>query len=514
MTLPAARRTRDKIKSLEQLSKIIASLRAKNRKTVHCHGVFDLLHIGHIRHFEQAKKLGDILVVTVTPDKYVTKGPNHPAFTEDLRAEAIAALDCVDYVAINNWPTAVETIKLLKPDIYAKGTDYKDAQKDYTGKIIDEEAAIKSVGGNIAFTEDIMFSSSSLINKYLPVFPKEVREHLSRFSEQYSVDDVLKYLRNAQSLNVLVVGETIIDEYQYCTVIGKSSKEPVLAAQYLSTERFAGGVLAVANHLANFCNKVGVLTMLGAKDPQEDFVRQKVSSNVDMMFLYKANSPTIVKRRFVEGYLLQKLFEVYEMNDGELDQEQDLDLCAMLKEAIPQYDIVIVIDYGHGMLTRNAIAVLCNKARFLAVNTQANAANRGFNTISKYPRADYICIAEYEIRLEYRNPQGDLRDMILDVSRKLACGQIVVTRGNHGNICYNEHEGFVETPAFTEHVVDRMGTGDAVLSLTSLCVPQQAPLAVVGFIGNAVGAQAATTLGHRTSIERVSLFKFIDALLK
>ena len=111
----------DKIKGIEELAEILASLRASNRKVVHCHGVFDLQHIGHIRHFQQAKKLGDILLVTVTPDKYVNKGPHRPAFTEDWRAEAIAALGCVDYVAINKWPTAVEVIKLLKPDIYAKG---------------------------------------------------------------------------------------------------------------------------------------------------------------------------------------------------------------------------------------------------------------------------------------------------------------------------------------------------------------------------------------------------------
>ena len=503
-----------KIKTLEELAEILASLRADNRKIVHCHGVFDLLHIGHIRHFDQAKRLGDILVVTVTSDRYVNKGPNHPAFTEDLRAEAIAALHCVDYVAINNWPTAVETIKLLKPDIYAKGADYKDARKDYTGKIVDEEAAVKSVGGEIAFTEDIMFSSSGLINRYLPVLPREVREYLSKFSKRYSVEDILQYLENAQALKVLVVGETIIDEYQYCTAIGKSAKEPVLAAQYLSTEKFAGGVLAVANHVANFCNKVGLLTMLGAKDSQEDFVRQKVSSNVDMMFLYKANSPTIVKRRFVEGYLLQKLFEVYEMNDEELDQEQDHDLCAMLTEAIPQYDIVIVADYGHGMLNRNAIDVLCSEARFLAVNTQANAGNRGFNTISRYPRADYISLARHEITLEERNRQGDIREMILNLSRKLTCGQIVVTCGKDGNVGYSEHEGFVEVPAFVEQVVDRMGAGDAVLSLTSLCIAQQAPMEVTGFIGNVVGAQAVSTLGHQKSIERAPLFKYIESLLK
>ena len=198
----------------------------------------------------------------------------------------------------------------------------------------------------------------------------------------------------------------------------------------------------------------------------------------------------------------------------ELDQKQDRDLCAMLEEAMPQYDVVIVADYGHYMLTRNAVDILCRKAPFLAVNTQANAANRGFNTISRYPRADYICLARHEITLEERNRQGDIRELILNLSRKLTCGQIVVTCGKDGTIGYNEHGGFVEVPAFVEQVVDRMGAGDAVLSFTSLCIAQQAPMEVVSFIGNAVGAQAVSTLGHQKSIERESLFKFIDSLLK
>ena len=504
----------DKIKNIEELAEIIATLRASSKKVVHCHGVFDLLHIGHIRHFEQAKKLGDILVVTVTPDKYVNKGPHRPAFTEDLRAESIAALDCVDYVTINKWPTAVETIKLLKPDIYAKGADYKDAQKDYTGKIADEEAAIKSVGGKIAFTDDITFSSSSLINKYLPVFPEEVSEYLGGFSERYPLDDILRYLENARPLKVLVVGEAIIDEYQYCESIGKSAKEPVLAAQYLSTEKFAGGVLAVSNHVANFCDNVGLLTFLGTEDTQEDFVRQHVSSNVEKMFLYKENSPTIVKRRFIESYLLTKLFEVYVINDEEVSKTESQALCGKLRDILPQYEVVIVVDYGHGMLTGDSIDILCSQAHFLAVNTQANAGNRGFNTISKYPRADYVCIAEHEIRLEYRNQRGDIRDMLLDVSQKLGCGRVIVTRGNRGCLCYNKDEGFIEVPAFAHQIVDRVGIGDAFLSLTSLCVAQNAPMEIVGFIGNVVGAEAVATVGNRTPIERASLFKHIESLLK
>ena len=169
-------RRNEKYKELEELAKELEAFRASSKKVVHCHGVFDLLHVGHIRHLKEAKELGDILIVTVTPDRYVNKGPHRPAFTEDLRAEAVASLDCVDYVAINQWPTAVDTIRLLKPDFYVKGPDYQDSEKDHTGGINLEEEAVNSVGGKLIITEDITFSSSNLINRYTPVFSKEVKD--------------------------------------------------------------------------------------------------------------------------------------------------------------------------------------------------------------------------------------------------------------------------------------------------------------------------------------------------
>ena len=96
------------------LSKKIKSLKSKNKTVVHCHGVFDVLHIGHIKHFNSAKKNGDILIVTVTPDPFVNKGPNRPIFSLDFRMQCIAALKNVDYVAANTSPDAISAIKLLK----------------------------------------------------------------------------------------------------------------------------------------------------------------------------------------------------------------------------------------------------------------------------------------------------------------------------------------------------------------------------------------------------------------
>jgi rfaE bifunctional protein kinase chain/domain len=408
----------------------------------------------------------------------------------------------------------VETVKLLKPDIYAKGPDYRDPDADITGKIAEEAEAVKSVGGRITFTDDITFSSSNLINRYLPAYSKEVGEYLSGFSRRYSIEDVNGYLEGIRSLKVLVVGEAIIDEYQYCQTIGKAAKEPILAAQYLSTEKYAGGILAIANHVANFSDNVSMVAMLGANESQEQFVTENTADSIEKLFVFKTDSPTIVKRRFLDKYLAQKLFEVYEINDDELSDSQNKELCDLLGRILPDFDVVIVADYGHGMMTADVIDVLCDKSRYLAVNTQWNAGNRGFNTISKYSRADYVSLARHEIALEERNRRGDVKDMALSVSNKLDCDRIVVTLGKEGSLCYSKDEGFFEVPAFANKVVDRVGAGDAVLSVTALCASQRVPMEVLGLIGNVVGAQAVATMGHRSSVERVPLMKHIESLLK
>jgi len=154
-----------KIVELEELGKILQDLRSKGKKIVLCHGCFDLMHPGHIKYFQAASKMGDILIVTVTPDIYVDKGPDRPVFNQYLRADSIAALECVDYVAINKWPTAEETLKLLRPDIYVKGQEFKDLE-DKTGKLQKEYEIIQEIGLQVKFTDEIVFSSTDLLNKH------------------------------------------------------------------------------------------------------------------------------------------------------------------------------------------------------------------------------------------------------------------------------------------------------------------------------------------------------------
>ncbi len=154
-----------KILKIEELAERIKALKSEGKKIVHCHGCFDPMHPGHIKYFQAAKKMGDVLIVTVTPDIYMDKGPGRPVFNENLRAESIAALECVDFVVINQWPTACETLRLLRPDIYVKGQEFENLE-DKTGKIQKENAVIREIGAEIKFTHEIVFSSTELINKY------------------------------------------------------------------------------------------------------------------------------------------------------------------------------------------------------------------------------------------------------------------------------------------------------------------------------------------------------------
>jgi rfaE bifunctional protein nucleotidyltransferase chain/domain len=154
-----------KVLELEELSNKLTELKSKGKKIVLCHGCFDLMHPGHIKYFQAAKRMGDYLVVTISPDIYVDKGPRRPVFNQNLRVESIAALECVDFVAINKWPTAEETLRLLKPSYYVKGQEFEKLE-DETGKIQREFEVVKEVGAEIRFTHEIIFSSTELLSKY------------------------------------------------------------------------------------------------------------------------------------------------------------------------------------------------------------------------------------------------------------------------------------------------------------------------------------------------------------
>jgi rfaE bifunctional protein nucleotidyltransferase chain/domain len=503
-----------KIKNIDDLGADLLSLRAKGQKIVHCHGVFDLLHVGHIKHLSAARKYGDALVVTITPDRYVNKGPHRPAFTEHLRAEALAALECVDFVAVNEWPSAVETIGILKPDYFVKGIVRGEGKRDHSDAISHESEAVEAAGGAMVFTEEDTYSATTLINRFMDIFSSEARKFLEEFREKYTPEQVYGYINAIEPLRVLTVGDTIIDKYHFCNTLGKGSKEPVLVMQHQYSEVYAGGILAIANHVSNFCNSVGLLSFLGSRNSLEDSIRESLQQNVRATLEMTEGAPTVVKERFLEEYSSTKLLEVHSVNMLKPDKKERRRFLDSFEALLPGYDAVIVADYGQGCLSPEAIELACSKARFLAVNTQANAGNFGFNSISKYPRADYICLTEPELRLDFRDTTSKIKDLVRKLSDQLSCAKITITSGKYGSTCFDRAQGFVDAPVFSVKMVDRIGAGDALLSLTAPLVAMDTPIDIVAFLGNVAGAEACAIMGNKKSIEKPGLFRHIDSLLK
>lgn len=502
-----------KIKTLAELETLLKTQRDAGRKIVHCHGVFDLVHPGHIVHFREARKNGDILVVTITPDRWVNKGPGRPLFTEKLRLDSLAALEMVDFVALNETPTAVELIKRLKPDYYVKGGDYADPKSDLTGKITDEEAAIRSVGGKLIFTEGFTSSSSHLINRLFSAYPDETQEYLQGLRTLYSADQILGHLQGLSKLKVLIAGEAIIDQYSYCLALGKTTKETIVASKFTHEELFAGGAVATANHVAGFCDEVTLVTNLGSDPAEEAFIRAKLRPNVRLEAVRTADRPTVRKQRYIDPEQLRKIFEVQYLDDTPISGKVEAEVSRRLEKESARHDLLIINDFGHGLMTPLLRKQTSRCGKFLALNTQSNAANHGFNAITNYERADYVAIDEPELRVATRDKYGRIPDLAAGVKKQLGADVFLVSRGSAGSVVLAA-DRWHDAPALARKVVDRVGAGDALFAVTSPCAYRKVPADVLCFIGNCVGALAVEIVGNREPINPVALSKFIQTLLK
>lgn len=479
---------------------------------VQAHGVFDLLHLGHVRHLEAAKAFGDFLIVSVTSDRFVGKGPGRPAFTEDIRAETLAALSVVDLVVINDAPNAVPAIEVIRPDVFAKGPDY--LQHDLAGNLEAETAAVAQYGGRIEFTHDITFSSSELINRHIPSFTGEAGALLDQLRSENALLDILELIERVRDYRVVLVGDAIIDDYQYVLPMGKSPKENVIATRYQSHELFAGGVFAAANHVASFCRGVDIITSLS--DTDENWIYDRLLQNIHSHnILNQDGVTTTLKQRFIDPSYMRKLFEVYYMDDSPLNNEQQDIIHATIKyHLIREPNVVIAADFGHGLIGPNAIALLTEQAPFLAVNCQSNSANLGFNLITKYPRADYICIDEPEARLALGDRTSPADTLPQRIDEAVDCPKIIITQGKAGCITYDRSGRTHSIPAYAKNVVDTVGAGDAFLSVTAPLVAAGGDMRLIGFIGNVVGALKVEIVGHRRSITKTDLIKAVTALLR
>jgi rfaE bifunctional protein nucleotidyltransferase chain/domain len=505
-----------KVLSFESASAVLDKVRVDGKRIVQCHGTFDLIHPGHIYHLEEAKDLGDVLVVTVTAEKFVNKGPGRPYFNDQMRSKSLAALACVDYVILIPFAAAVEAIDCVRPDIYCKGTEYVLATNDVTGNIQADVAAVERNGGQTRYLGSVVFSSTKLINNHFDNLPDGVKVFCRQLSSNYGADRLRADVDAFKDIKVLVVGDIIFDRYSYVRVQGMTSKATILSGRFLNEETQPGGALAVFRHVQQFCDNVKLLGLLGTESWVAPYLEQIVPRNSDAI-IRDEEFTSIIKQRFVvsrgEGKEIDKLFSVnYIDADPPSDRIQDRVIDVLRKE-IENYDVVLVMDFGHGLMQQRIRELVQAKAKFMALNCQTNSNNHGFNIINRqYQRADCFALDEAEMLLACAQRHIDYVEELGKLSTQLKSSVAWLTRGSTETIGRAGNE-FSTCLPFEKVVTDTVGAGDAFCSVACLAAYQKLPVAVSTFLGQLAGAQAVRIVGNSQPISKQVLLKSGMSLL-
>jgi len=490
--------------------KEIANIRNKftNKIILHCHGVFDILHFGHLLHFKSAKQKGDILVVSITPDIYVNKGPGRPINNENVMAKMLSELSIVDYVLINDKPDAINIIELLKPTYYIKGPDYKNTI-DVTGKIEQERQAVEKYSGQLLFTDDDTLSSSKIINRHVVKWSEHQKEVLNKLKNSFTFDDIVCLFDQLSKVKVIVVGEPIIDTYRFCEPQNISSKSPSISARFLKEENYLGGSLAIARHLNALGAKVSIFAPFGSDEQGLAAIEQIKNEGVSVQSDCIQNYITPRKIRYITEPGYNRLFEVTNVEDYYLSNLELYDYNTMVAQ-LDKYDIAVISDFGHGLFENSRLnAINNNKLTFKALNVQTNSNNFGFNLVNKHNNIDFLSIDEREIRLATANRFSEINDVLLDFKKNCNFNSFV-TLGSNGSASLNSDNYM---PTFFDAPVDTTGAGDAFFAITSVLNYLEIDETLTLFIGNIYAGLKTKIIGNKNTVDVVDLKKTIKSLL-
>ncbi len=502
---------RRKIKTVEELCDVIGS-RPRTKKVIMCHGVFDLVHPGHIRHLLYAKEKADILVASLTADAYITKAQYRPFVPQELRALNLAALEMVDFVVIDPNPTPITNIARIQPDYFAKGYEYGNG--GVNPKTQQELEVIQSYGGELLFTPgDIVYSSSHLIENDPPNIALEKFLFLME-ADGLDFDRLRRIVETCEGKRVHVVGDTIVDSLTYTTMIGGMTKTPTPSVRFDNRTDFVGGAGIVAKHLKSAGAEVTLSTVLGDDSLAEFALKDLEGAGVNIMPIIDRARPTTNKNAYVCGDY--RLLKVDTLDNRSITDKQADMIAGQIANV--HAEAVVFSDFRHGIFNRRTIPGLTNVIPQGAFRVADSQVASRWGNILEFKGFDLLTPNEREARFALADQDTGVRPLAAKLHEEADCKTVILKLGDRGVLTCrrgkeNDPRSFFVVDSFADKVVDAVGAGDALLAYATLSLLTDESEVAASVLGSMAAALECECDGN-IPIGRSDLLGRIDLVEK
>jgi rfaE bifunctional protein kinase chain/domain len=484
-----------KIKSVDDLIAEIGPF-PRDKKVIMCHGTFDVVHPGHVRHLLYAKQHADILVASLTADAHIEKANFRPYVPQDLRAINLAALELVDYVIVDADPTPLANLKAIQPDYFAKGYEYHHGS--IHPKTEEEIAVLESYGGEVIFTPgDIVYSSSALIEASPPNLGVE-KLLLVMSGESIGFADLHAALDAMSGMRVHVVGDTIVDSLTRCSMIGGMTKTPTMSVRYEEKDDYVGGAGIVAKHLRAAGADVIYSTVLGEDDLGDFALQDLKEAGVECRPIFDPTRPTTNKNAIVaDNY---RLLKVDTLDNRSISERIRDELTETIRSV--ETDIVVFSDFRHGIFNRETIPGLVDAIPNDVLRVADSQVASRWGNILEFQNFDLITPNEREARFALGDQDSVVRPLAEALRGLANCELLILKLGDRGTLTFrNRPEGdpraFYSLETFANDVKDAVGAGDALLAYASLALKATGNDVIASILGSIA---AAVECGHDGNI--------------
>lgn len=460
------------------------------------YGHFSTVHPGHIRYLRHARSLGSKLVVALAGDKNAT-GTNPYPFNQQERAEALALLGLADAIVMLQDDDLTPAIEKLHPAILVLGNELERSTK-----LRQPLAVLQSLGGSVQFhAGDVNYASTELLTTPERDLRLQRRLQFHTACKRQNLDktQLVESMRTWTKTRLIVLGDTIVDQYAACEAIGMSAEAPVVVVRELAKRNFIGAAAVVAAHIRALGARCDLVSVVGNDSTAELVKRELKAQGIGDALTQDPSRPTTFKKRYVVEN--QKLFRVSRLEQHNLDAAIEAQLIAQLEALAQHAQGIVVSDFVYGVVTPRILQVVTDIAKrhdiMLFGDLQCSSQ---VGSVTRFKNFSLLCPNERELRLSLQNKDSGIESLSQQLIETTRCQKLLIKLAAEGFIAYDrDRNGQLRSqafPALSVNPLDVAGAGDSVLAVMATGLASGQGMMPTAALACCMAGLAVETMGN------------------